>query len=68
MSATTRVSKKRKFVADGVMFAEINELLGKVRGLISSSWGREFTRRARCTAGRLITHALPPLASLSRRS
>ena len=31
MASATRVSKKRKFVADGVMFAEINELLGKVR-------------------------------------
>lgn len=28
-SVTTRIAKKRKFVQDGVMFAEITELLGK---------------------------------------
>ena len=27
MSSTTNISKKRKFVADGVFYAELNELL-----------------------------------------
>lgn len=27
--AATRINKKRKFVADGVMYAEVNELLSR---------------------------------------
>lgn len=31
--ATTNISKKRKFVADGVFYAELNEV--RVRGVLS---------------------------------
>jgi shikimate 5-dehydrogenase len=38
MASTQRIAKKRKFVADGVMFAEITELLGKVRRRGANAW------------------------------
>jgi len=38
MASTQRIAKKRKFVADGVMFAEITELLGKVRRRGAITW------------------------------
>lgn len=56
MASTIRVSKKRKFVADGVMFAEINELLGKVRGCLVT-WGVESTL---VVCAQLQLYALPP--------
>jgi len=50
--AATPISKKRKFVADGVFYAELNELL--MRELV-----RLASRAAPLFFGLLACHALP---------